>query len=434
MPEKVLFIDLALKLLKCEVIILKKRVVITGLGAITPIGIGKDEFWQSLINGRSGIGPITRFDASDYTSRIAGEVKNFDPTQYIDKKESKRMDRFTQFAVAGAGMAIEDAGLDLEVADRERVGVILGSGIGGIETLEGQAKVLAEKGPSRVSPVFVPMIISNMGAAQVAISYRLHGPNITSVSACASSSNAIGDAFKMLQWGHADVMITGGTEAPITPLAIAGFCTMKAMSTRNEEPQKASRPFDAQRDGFVAGEGAAILVLESLEHALKRGAQIYAEIVGYGSTSDAYHMTAPDPEGRGAINSMKAALQDAGASPEAVDYINAHATSTPLGDKAETLAIKTVFGVHAQKLAVSSTKSMTGHLLGAAGGLEAMACVLSIQRGVIPPTINYEQPDPDCDLDFVPNVARKAKVSFALSNSFGFGGHNATLAIKEYVR
>jgi 3-oxoacyl-[acyl-carrier-protein] synthase II len=344
------------------------------------------------------------------------------------------MDRFTQFAVAATGMAINDAGLDLDNTDRDRVGVILGSGIGGIETLESQAKVLADKGPSRVSPIFVPMIISNMGAGQVAINFGLRGPNVTSVSACASSSNAIGDAFKMLQWGYADVMVTGGTEAPITPLAMAGFCSMKAMSGRNEEPEKASRPFDAERDGFVAGEGAAILILESLEHALERGARIYAEIVGYGSSCDAYHMVAPDPEGNGAVSSMKAALKDAGASPESVDYINAHATSTPLGDKAETLAIKKVFGEHAPKIAVSSTKSMTGHLLGAAGGLEAMACILTIQRGIIPPTINYEEPDPDCDLDCVPNVARKAKVGFALSNSFGFGGHNATLAFKEYER
>lgn len=411
---------------------MQKRVVVTGLGIISPVGTGLEQFWTSLTSGVSGIRRITRFDATKYSTQIAGEVVDFDPMQHMDRKEARRMDRFTQFAVAAAGMAIEDSGLDLEVVDRDRIGVILGSGIGGIETLEGQARVLAEKGPSRVSPIFVPMIISNMGAGQVAISYGLRGPNITSVSACASSSNAIGDAFKMLQWGYADVMITGGMEAPITPLAIAGFCTMKAMSSHNEEPQKASRPFDARRDGFVAGEGSAILVLETLEHALKRDAHIYGEVVGYGSTCDAYHMTAPDPEGRGAINSMKAALQDAGALPESVDYINAHATSTPLGDQAETLAIKTVFGEHAKKIAVSSTKSMTGHLLGAAGGLEAMACILAIQRGVIPPTINYEEPDPDCDLDIVPNVARKAEVRFAISNSFGFGGHNATLAFKRY--
>jgi len=414
--------------------VLQTRVVVTGLGIISPVGTGLEQFWTSLTGGVSGIRRITRFDATNFSTQIAGEVIDFDPAEHMDKKEARRMDRFTQFAVAASGMAIEDANLDLETEDRDRIGVILGSGIGGIETLENQARVLAEKGPSRVSPIFVPMIISNMGAGQVAISYGLRGPNITSVSACASSSNAIGDAFKMLQWGYADVMVTGGMEAPITPLAMAGFCTMKAMSSRNEEPEKASSPFDARRDGFVAGEGAAILILESLEHALKRGARIYAEIVGYGSSCDAYHMVAPDPEGNGAVNSMKAALKDAGAAPESVDYINAHATSTPLGDKAETLAIKKLFGEHAPNIAVSSTKSMTGHLLGAAGGLEAMACVLAIQRGVIPPTINYEQPDPDCDLDFVPNVARKAKVRFALSNSFGFGGHNATLAFKEYGR
>ncbi|TEB05514.1 3-oxoacyl-(acyl-carrier-protein) synthase 2 [Pelotomaculum schinkii] len=413
---------------------MQKRVVVTGLGIISPVGTGLEQFWTSLTGGVSGIRRITRFDAANFSTQIAGEVIDFDPAEHMDKKEARRMDRFTQFAVAASGMAIEDANLDLETEDRDRIGVILGSGIGGIETLENQARVLAEKGPSRVSPIFVPMIISNMGAGQVAISYGLRGPNITSVSACASSSNAIGDAFKMLQWGYADVMVTGGMEAPITPLAMAGFCTMKAMSSRNEEPEKASSPFDARRDGFVAGEGAAILILESLEHALKRGARIYAEIVGYGSSCDAYHMVAPDPEGNGAVNSMKAALKDAGAALESVDYINAHATSTPLGDKAETLAIKKLFGEHAPNIAVSSTKSMTGHLLGAAGGLEAMACVLAIQRGVIPPTINYEQPDPDCDLDFVPNVARKAKVRFALSNSFGFGGHNATLAFKEYGR
>ncbi|HBC92018.1 MAG TPA: beta-ketoacyl-[acyl-carrier-protein] synthase II [Pelotomaculum sp.] len=413
---------------------MQKRVVVTGLGIISPLGTGLEQFWTSLTGGVSGIRRITRFDATKFSTQIAGEVIDFDPAEHMDKKEARRMDRFTQFAVAASGMAMEDAGLDLETVDRDRIGVILGSGIGGIETLENQARVLAEKGPGRVSPIFVPMIISNMGAGQVAISYGLRGPNITSVSACASSSNAIGDAFKMLQWDYADVMVTGGMEAPITPLAMAGFCTMKAMSNRNEEPEKASRPFDAQRDGFVAGEGAAILILESLEYALKRGARIYAEIVGYGCSCDAYHMVAPDPEGYGAVNSMKAALKDAGAAPESVDYINAHATSTPLGDKAETLAIKKLFGEHAPNIAVSSTKSMTGHLLGAAGGLEAIASILAIQRGVIPPTINYEQPDPECDLDFVPNVARKAKVRFALSNSFGFGGHNATLAFKEYGR
>lgn len=409
-----------------------KRVVVTGLGIISPVGTGIESFWSSLTAGVSGIGPVTRFDPAHFSTKIAGEVKDFEPTRYIDKKEARRMDRFTQFAVAATGMAVEDASLNFEDEDKDRIGVILGSGVGGIETMEEQARVLAEKGPGRISPVFVPMMIANMGAGQVAIRYCLRGPNSTSVSACASSSNAIGDAFKMLQYGRADVMITGGAEAAITPLAMAGFIQMKAMSTRNEEPEKASRPFDLERDGFVIGEGAAILILETMEHALKRGARIYAELAGYGSTCDAYHMTAPDPEGHGAVNSMREALADAGIEPSEVDYINAHATATPLGDKAETLAIKSVFGGHAAKVAISSTKSMTGHLLGASGGLEAMVCVLAIQEGIIPPTINYEQPDPDCDLDYVPNTARKAKVDVALSNSFGFGGHNATLVFKKY--
>ena len=412
--------------------ILLKRVVITGLGIISPVGAGLETFWNALTAGVSGIGPITRFDPANFSTKIAGEVKDFKPTLYIDKKDARRMDRFTQFAVAATGMAVEDASLKFADEDRDRIGVILGSGIGGMETLEEQARVLAEKGPGRVSPVFVPMMIANMGAGQVAIRYCLRGPNTTSVSACASSSNAIGEAFKMLQYGRADVMITGGAEAAITPLAMAGFIQMKAMSTRNADPEKASRPFDRDRDGFVIGEGAAILILETLEHAQKRGARIYAEISGYGSTCDAYHMTAPDPEGHGAANSMREALADAGIEPAAVDYINAHATATPLGDKAETLAIKNIFGDHAARVAISSTKSMTGHLLGASGGLEAMVCVQAIREGVIPPTINYEQPDPDCDLDYVPNTARKARVDVALTNSFGFGGHNATLVFKKY--
>jgi 3-oxoacyl-[acyl-carrier-protein] synthase II len=413
---------------------LLKRVVITGLGIISPVGTGLEKFWTSMTTGVSGIRRITRFDPANFNTKIAGEVTDFEPTRYMDKKEARRMDRFTQFAVAASGMAVEDAALNLDHEDRDRIGVILGSGIGGMETLEEQAKVLFEKGPGRVSPVFVPMMIGNMGAGQVAIKYCLRGPNTTIVSACASSSNAIGDAFKLLQYGRADVMITGGAEAAVTPLAMAGFIQMKAMSTRNEEPEKASRPFDLGRDGFVIGEGSAILVLETLEHAQERGARIYAEIVGYGSTCDAYHMTAPDPEGHGAANSMKEALGDAGIDPSEVDYINAHATATPLGDKAETLAIKKVFGAHAAKVAISSTKSMTGHLLGASGGLEAMVCILAIYYGIIPPTINYEQPDPDCDLDYVPNVARKAVVDVALSNSFGFGGHNATLVFKKYQK
>jgi 3-oxoacyl-[acyl-carrier-protein] synthase II len=387
-----------------------------------------------MTTGISGIRRIKRFDPTNFNTKIAGEVMDFEPTRYMDRKEARRMYRWTPFAENANDMAVEDASLNLESEDRDRIGVILGSGIGGMETLEEQAKVLFEKGPGRVSPVFVPMMIANMGAGQVAIKHALRGPNTTTVSACASSSNAIGDAFKLLQYGRADVMITGGAEAAVTPLAMAGFIQMKAMSTSNEEPEKASRPFDLGRDGFVIGEGAAILVLETLEHAQERDARIYAEIVGYGSTCDAYHMTAPDPEGHGAANSMKEALKDAGIDPSEVDYINAHATATPLGDKAETLAIKKVFGAHAAKVAISSTKSMTGHLLGASGGLEAMVCILAIYNGIIPPTINYEQPDPDCDLDYVPNVARKAIVDVALSNSFGFGGHNATLVFKKYQK
>ncbi|MBM7854394.1 3-oxoacyl-[acyl-carrier-protein] synthase II [Desulfohalotomaculum tongense] len=411
---------------------MSKRVVITGMGAITPVGTGVEKFWSSLISGVSGIDRISTFDPSEYSTQIAGEVKDFTATDYIDKKEARRMDRFTQFAVAATGMALRDAELDLEKEKRERIGVIIGSGIGGMETLWQQAKTLINRGPGRVSPFLVPMMIANMGAGQVAISYGLQGPNVTAISACASSNNAVGDAFKLLQRGDADVMITGGTEAPITPLSVAGFCALKAMSTRNDEPHKASRPFDAQRDGFIMGEGAGIMVMETLEHAQARGAKIYAEIVGYGSTCDAYHITAPDPEGNGAARAMQIALKDAGLQPEAVDYINAHGTSTPLNDKIETKAIKRVFGEHARKLLVSSTKSMTGHLLGAAGGVEALVCVLSIYNGIVPPTINYEVPDPECDLDYVPNQAREKDVKVALSNSLGFGGHNVTVAFKKY--
>ena len=409
-----------------------KRVVITGMGVVSPVGIGLDEFWSALTAGISGIDTITKFDPSEYNSKIAGEVKNFNPTDYIEKKEARRMDKFAQFAVAATDMAIKDAGLDLEKEKRERIGVIIGSGIGGMETLWEQAQVLLNRGPGRVSPFFVPMMIANMGAGQMAITYGLRGPNITSVTACASSNNAIGDAYKLLQRGDADVMITGGTEAPIIPLSIAGFCSMKALSTRNEEPQKASRPFDANRDGFVMGEGAGILILETLEHALERGAEIYAEVVGYGSTCDAYHITAPDPEGAGAARAIKMALEDADLSIEEVDYINAHGTSTPLNDKLETMAIKRVFGDYAYNIPISSTKSMTGHLLGAAGGVEAVACVQTIASGVIHPTINYETPDPECDLDYVPNEARKKDVRVALSNSLGFGGHNVTIVFKKY--
>lgn len=411
----------------------KKRVVITGLGAITPIGTGLDEYWNALKEGKSGIDYITKFDASAYSTKIAGEVKDFDPVNYIDKKEAKRMDRFTQFAVAASSMALKDASLDISQEDRERVGVILGTGVGGIETLEEQFRIHYEKGPGKVSPFFVPMMIANMAAGQIAIVFGAKGINETTVSACASATNAIGDAFRFIQNGEADIIITGGTEAPITPTAFAGFCSMKAMSTHNENPKEASRPFDAERDGFIMSEGSGILILEELSHAIKRGARIYAEVVGYGLTADAYHITAPAPEGEGAARSMKNALNDAGISPEEVQYINAHGTSTDYNDKFETMAIKTVFKDHAYKLAISSTKSMTGHLLGAAGGIESIATVLSIYNSFVAPTINYKTPDPDCDLDYVPNIGRNLDITYAVKNNFGFGGQNATLVFKKYT-
>lgn len=408
------------------------RVVITGIGVITSLGTGLESFWSALVAGQSGIRKIQSFDASEFKTQIAGEVLDFEATRYIEKKEARRMDRYTQFAVAGAGMAIEDAGLEPGQLRRERAGVIIGTGIGGIYTLEEQSRVLAERGPNRISPLLVPMMIGNMAAGQIALAHGLHGPNTTVVTACASSNHAIGDAFKVIQRGDADLIITGGTEASLTPLPLAGFCAMKATSTRNEEPEKASRPFDAGRDGFVMSEGCGILVLEKLEHARARNAPIYAEVCGYGTSCDAYHITAPDPDGAGAVRSMLNALRDAGLKPEEVGYINAHGTSTLLNDRIETLAIKKVFGLAAAHLAVSSTKSMTGHLLGAAGGLEGAICSLVIQRGIIPPTINYDVPDPDCDLDYVPNVARKVEVRVCLSNGFGFGGHNATLVFGRY--
>lgn len=410
------------------------RVVVTGMSVISPVGTGLEDFWSNLAAGRSGVGPVTRFNAEGYSTRIAAEVKGFVPEEYIDKKDARRMDRFTQFAMAAAKLAIADAAIDFDTVNRDRVGVILGSGIGGLETLEEQHKVLMSRGPGRISPFFIPMMIVNMGAAQVAISFGLRGCSLITTSACASSNNAIGDSFRLLQRGEADVMICGGTEAPITPMAMAGFCSMKAMTTRNEEPQKASRPFDTERDGFVIGEGAGLLVLETLDHARGRGAKIYGEVVGYGNSCDAYHITAPHPEGRGGAQSMQLALLDAGIKPEEVDYINAHGTSTPLGDKLETMAIKQVFGAHAYKIAVGSTKSMTGHLLGAAGGLEAVACLMTMLKGVIPPTVNLDSPDPECDLDYVPNQARKARVDVAMSNSFGFGGHNVTLIFKRFMQ
>jgi 3-oxoacyl-[acyl-carrier-protein] synthase II len=409
-----------------------RRVVITGVGAVTPVGNTAEEFWAALIQGKSGIGPITRFDATPLPTRIAGELKGFDPLRYMDKKDDRKFDPFLKYAIACAAMAVEDAGLNVERVDRTRFGVLVGSGIGGISTLLESHKILLEKGPDRVSPFFIPMLIVNMASGLISMRFGAKGPNSSIVTACATGNHAIGDAMKIIQRNDADVMIAGGSEAIILPLTFAGFCQMKAMSTRNDDPGRASRPFDATRDGFVCGEGGGLLVLESLEHALGRDARIYAEVVGYGMTGDAHHMTAPDPEADGAARAMTLAMKDAEVEPSTVGYINAHGTSTPYNDKSETMAIKRVFGDHAHKLAVSSTKSMTGHLLGAAGGIEAIATALAIHHGILPPTINYETPDPECDLDYVPNVARKQDVEVALSNAFGFGGTNATIVLRKY--
>jgi 3-oxoacyl-[acyl-carrier-protein] synthase II len=406
--------------------------VVTGLGAVTPLGNSVPEYWRAICEGRSGVGPITRFDPKRIDSRIAGEVKGFDPLKVIEKKELKKLDLFIQYAIAAGVEAVEDAKIDFSQVDPTRAGALVGSGIGGILSILEWHRVLLERGPSRVSPFFVPSLIVNMASGQLSIRYKLKGPNSAVVTACATGNHAIGDAFKIIQRGDADLMVAGGSEAIIDELPLGGFGQMKALSTRNDEPTRASRPFDADRDGFVPGEGAGVIVLESLEHARRRGARIYAEIVGYGMTSDAYHMTAPDPEGDGAIRAMSAALRDGGLRPEDVGYVNAHGTSTPYNDKTETLAIKQVFGDHARRLAVSSTKSMTGHLLGAAGGIEAVATVLALQQGILPPTINYEAPDPECDLDYVPNAARKVEVDAAISNGFGFGGTNATLAFRRW--
>lgn len=409
-----------------------RRVVVTGLGPVTSIGIGKEEYWDSLIEGRSGISHITNFDTEGYTTTIGSEVKNFDPEKYIDKKEAKRMDRFAQFAIAGTQLALEDSGLDLDSIDKRRAGVILGSGVGGIETLEREHTKLMERGAKRVSPFFIPMMISNMGPGQITMYYGFKGPSFTITTACASGNHAIGESFRMIQRGDADIIVTGGSEAAVSPISVAGFCSMKALSKRNDEPEKASRPFDKDRDGFVIGEGAGILILEELEHALNRNAHIYGEIIGYSATSDAYHVTAPDPEAEGATMAMRLAIEDGGIHYELVDYINAHGTSTYYNDKLETMAIKKAFKDHAYKLKISSTKSMTGHLLGAAGGIEAIATILTIERGVIPPTINLETPDPECDLDYTPNEACTMDVNYALSNSLGFGGHNGTILFKKY--
>jgi 3-oxoacyl-[acyl-carrier-protein] synthase II len=410
---------------------MNRRVVVTGMGAITPLGNDVDSFWSNVKNGSCGIKRISRFDTEQFDSKIAAEVSGFDPQDYMDKKEARRMDRYTQYAMAAAAMAVSQAELNVGRINSERFGVILGTGIGGIETLQNQAGVLAAKGPGRISPFFVPMMIGNMAAGQISIAYGAKGPNSTVVTACASATNAIGEAFRAVRSGFADVLITGGSEAPITPLALAGFCAMRALSTC-DNPQSACRPFDLNRDGFVMGEGAGILVLESYEHAIRRGANIIAEISGYGLTADAYHIAAPAPGGEGGARAMRDALADAGTAAEEVDYINAHGTSTPYNDKYETAAIKSVFGAHADQLAVSSTKSMTGHLLGAAGGLEAIIMIKSIEEQFIPPTINYETPDPECDLDYVPNKGRHANVEVVMSNSFGFGGQNACLVARKF--
>ena len=411
---------------------MKRRVVVTGLGVISPIGNDIGTFWSSLLAGKSGIGPAKSFDVSAFDSRIAGEVKDFDPARYFDFKEAKRMEKFAQYAAAASKEAVKDSGIDLTIEDLTQIGVLIGSGMGSLRMIEEQYKTYLEKGPSRISPFMIPMMIANEAAGQVSILLGLKGPNSCTVTACASGANAIGDAFRVIQNGDAEAMLTGGTESCITPLGVGGFCALKALSRRNDSPQKASRPFDKDRDGFVIAEGAGIVVLESLEHALKRKARIYAEMSGYGMSGDAYHMTAPDPTGEGAMRSMRGALKDSGIKLEEVDYINAHGTSTALNDKIETLAIKKLFGAHASKLAVNSTKSMTGHLLGAAGGVEFIVCCLSIHHSKLHPTVNQENPDPECDLDYVPNRARDKEVNIALSNSLGFGGHNVTLAVKKF--
>jgi 3-oxoacyl-[acyl-carrier-protein] synthase II len=412
---------------------MNRRVVITGLGVITSIGNDKKAFWENLTAGKSGITHVTRFDASEYTTRIVGEVKDFDPLLYFEQKQLKRMDLFCQYAVACAVQALEDSGIDLEKANRERIGAIVATGIGGLTTWEEQHKRLLEKGPSRISPFFIPSMIVNTAAGSIAIRFGIQGPNFAVSSACASAGHAIGEAYLAIKTGKADVIFTGGSEATITPLALAGFCVMRALSTRNDEPARASRPFDRERDGFIMAEGSGIIVLEELDHAKKRGAHIYCELAGYGASDDAFHITAPDEEGTGARLCMKWAAEDAKLNLEDIDYINAHGTSTPLNDKIETLAIKRLFGDHARKLAVSSNKSMLGHMLGASSVAELAATALTIEKGVIPPTINYENPDPECDLDYVPNQSRKAEVKSALSNSFGFGGHNVTLAITRFT-
>jgi 3-oxoacyl-[acyl-carrier-protein] synthase II len=409
-----------------------RRVVVTGIGVIAPNGIGKDSFWSSIISGKSGISRITHFDPTDFPSQIAGEVRDFEPSDYFEKKELRRLDRFSQFGIVATQMALEDSKLKLDEGDSSKVGVIVGSGIGGLATLEKEHKVLLEKGVRRVSPFLIPMMIANMAAGNISLYLGLKGISYCPVSACSSSAHAIGEAFEAIKRGQCEIVIAGGAEAAITPLSVAGFSALRALSTRNDEPEKASRPFDKDRDGFVIGEGAGILILEDSERALSRGAHIYCEVVGYGATSDAYHITAPDPGAEEAARAMKLALEEASVSPQDVNYINAHGTSTPYNDEFETLAIKKVLKDHAYSVAISSTKSMTGHLLGAAGGLEAAVCALSIDNGIAPPTINLDNPDPQCDLDYVPHNSRKMEIKVALSNSLGFGGHNVCLAFRKW--
>ena len=412
----------------------ERRVVVTGLGVVSALGLDIDTFWNNLIAGRCGIDKITAFDVSKYDCQIAAEVKNFDPAPaFPSPKEIRRTDRFAQFGVYAGYEALKDAGLDLDRLDRDETGVFIGSGIGGLYTVEEQHKILLSKGPGRLSPFLIPMLILNMASGLFSMFYKLRGPNLATCSACATSTHAIGEAWRTIKMGDAKVMFAGGTEATIVPMGIGGFCAMKAMSTRNDDPQRSSRPFDAERDGFVMGEGAGVIVMEDLEHARARGARIYCELIGYGNTADANHMTAPAPEGEGAARCMKAALRSAGLRPEDISYINAHGTSTPQGDICETQAIKNVFGAHARRIAVSSTKGATGHMLGASGAVEMAICAKAIQSNVVPPTINYEHADPECDLDYVPNTAREMTVSAVLNNSFGFGGHNATMVAKKFT-
>lgn len=410
----------------------KRRVVVTGLGVISPVGSGVKKFWKSLVEGKSGIRPISHFDAALFDCRICGDVLDYNPLDHFNSKEARHLSRFVQFAAVASREALRNAQLDLQKLDLDRVGVLIGSGIGSIDTLEHEHQKFLEKGPSRITPHFIPKIIINEAAGQVSIETGARGPVTCVATACSTATNAIGDAFRFIQYGDADVMIAGGTESATTVMGVGGFCALKALSQRNDAPEKASRPFDLHRDGFVMAEGAGIVILETLEHAKKRGAPILAEMIGYGRTSDAYHITAPESSGRGAARAMELAIKDAGLTPKNISYINAHGTSTGLNDKVETLAVKKVFGEYAQKVPMSSTKSMTGHLLGAAGGVEFAASVFTILDGIIPPTINYETPDPDCDLDYVPNVARRAKVDVVMSNSLGFGGHNATVVVKKF--